>query len=144
MQKPENVFSNFLRTKGLKLTSPRKIILEAVFTTHEHFNVDAMYDLIRQTHSNVSRATIYRTMPLLVEAGLIKQSVRCQAKDYYEHIYGHSNHLHLICKVCGEIIEADSKEVEKAIEKIALKYNFSATEFDLAARGICSTCSEQE
>ena len=95
MQEHEQLFSEFLKTKGLKLTSPRKVILDTIFTYHQHFNVDALYEVIRKDHQNVSRATIYRTMPLLVESGLIKQSLRCQSKYHYEHIHGHEDHLHL-------------------------------------------------
>jgi len=124
MQEHEKLFSEFLKTKDLKLTSPRRIILDTIFTYHRHFNVDALYDVIRKDHKNVSRATIYRTMPLLVESGLIKQSLRCQSKDHYEHIHGHDDHLHFLCIKCGNIIEVGSKEIEKTLKKLAASQNF--------------------
>ena len=98
MKKEKELYRDFLKSKNLKLTKPRLIIMEAVFENHEHFNVDDLYEQIKKKHKNVSRATIYRTVPLLVESGLIKQSLRCESKDIYEHTYGHENHLHFICE----------------------------------------------
>ncbi len=134
------VFGKYLISKGLKLTKPRKIILDTVFATHKHFNVDELYDLIRKKHKDVSRATIYRTIPLLVDSGLIKQSLRCLAKDHYEHTYGHDRHLHLICEKCGKIIEVESREAENILNELAKKHNFHIKEFNVGARGICKKC----
>ena len=134
------VFEKYLVSKGLKLTKPRKIILDTVFATHEHFNVDGLYDQIRKKHKDVSRATIYRTIPLFIESGLIKQSLRCLAKDHYEHIYGHGRHLHLICEKCGKIIEVESKEAESILNKLAKKHNFNIKEFNIGAKGLCKKC----
>ena len=140
MEKENLVFEKYLLSKDLKLTKPRKIILNTVFATHEHFNVDELYDQIRKKHKNVSRATIYRTIPLLVEAGLIKQSLRCLAKDHYEHTFGHDRHLHLICEKCGKIIEVESKEAENILNKLAKIHNFNIKEFNVGAKGICKKC----
>ena len=143
MQEHEKIFGNFLKIKDLKLTKPRKIILDTVFATHEHFNVDELYDQIRKKHKDVSRATIYRTIPLLVESGLIKQSLRCLAKDHYEHTYGHGRHLHLICEKCGKIIEVESKEAERILNKLAKKHSFHIREFNIGAKGICNKCQKK-
>ena len=143
MQEHEKLFSDFLKTKGLKLTAPRRVILDIIFTYHRHFNVDALYDVIRKDHQNVSRATIYRTMPLLVESGLIKQSLRCQSKDHYEHIHGHEDHLHFLCIKCGDIIEVESSEIEKALKKLSAKKNFLINDYNLGAKGICEKCQEK-
>ena len=140
MKEHEKIFKEFLKTKGLKLTAPRRIILDTIFTYHRHFNVDALYDVIRKDHNNVSRATIYRTMPLLVESGLIKQSLRCQSKDHYEHIHGHEDHLHFLCIKCGNIIEVESGDIEKALNKLAEKKNFKISDYNLGAKGICQKC----
>ncbi len=140
MKKYDQVFEEYLRSRSLKLTRPRRIIVDAVFNNHDHFDVDTLYDFIRKETSDVSRATIYRTIPLLIEAGLVKQSLRCQAKDQYEHTYGHKHHLHLLCIECGEIIEAESDAVEKLLNKIARKQGFKIRDYELGAKGICSKC----
>lgn len=143
MKKYDAVFEDFLRTKSLKMTSPRKIILEAVFKTHNHFDVDSLYDIIREKHSNVSRATIYRTIPLLIEAGLVKQSLRCQAKDQYENTYGQKRHLHFLCIQCGKIIETESDEVEKLLADLAKIEKFVIKDYNLGAKGLCADCKKK-
>ena len=140
MKKEILVFEKYLVSKDLKLTKPRKIILDTVFATHEHFNVDGLYDQIRKKHKDVSRATIYRTIPLLIESGLIKQSLRCLAKDHYEHTYGHDRHLHFICEKCGKIIEVESKETESILNKLAKIHNFAIKEYNVGAKGLCKKC----
>lgn len=144
MEQELKIFKIFLQEHDLKLTKPRKIILEEVFQTHEHFNVDQLYDQIKQKHSNVSRATIYRTLPLLEEAQLIKNALRCEAKDHYEHIYGHEKHLHFICKNCGTIIEAEITAIEALLNKMADAKNFSIDEYNVGARGLCAKCKAKE
>jgi len=144
MQKELKIWHAFLQKKGLKLTRPREIILQEVFRTHEHFNVDELYDQIRQKHDNVSRATVYRTIPLLIEADLIKNTLRCSAKDHYEHIYGHARHLHLLCNKCGAIIEAEISEIEQKLFEIAAQENFKIEDFNVGARGICAACTQKD
>lgn len=144
MEKELQIFHEFLQAKGLKLTKPREIILEEVFLTHKHFNVDELYDQIREKHDNVSRATVYRTIPLLVEANLIKNALRCAAKDHYEHIYGHAKHLHFICNKCGKIMEEEISEMESALRKLAAKHNFQIEEFNIGAKGLCAQCRKDK
>ena len=143
MKDYEVIFREFLKEKNLKLTKPRKIILEEVFKNHEHFNVDSLYDQIRKKHKDVSRATIYRTMPLLIESGLLKQSLRCQSKDHYEHIHGSSSHLHFLCIKCGKIFEAQNQDIEDKIRKLAEKIDFNIKEFNIGAKGICKDCQSK-
>ncbi|MCD4819496.1 MAG: transcriptional repressor [Candidatus Cloacimonetes bacterium] len=140
MRKIEIMFENYLIKKDLKFTKPRKIILESVLKNKGHFNVDSLYDKIRQKHKNVSRATIYRTMPLLIEAGLVKQALRCQAKDHYENIFGQPSHLHFICTKCGKIIEVRSEEIENILNEIAFTEEFSIKEYNMGAKGLCKKC----
>ena len=144
MEQELKIFKDYLQKHELKLTKPRQIILEEVFNTHKHFNVDQLYDQIKGKHTNVSRATIYRTLPLLEEANLIKNALRCEAKDHYEHIYGHEKHLHLICKKCGTIIEAEITDIEALLNKIADAKKFSIDEYNVGARGLCAKCKAKE
>ncbi|KQC06445.1 MAG: hypothetical protein APR54_01665 [Candidatus Cloacimonas sp. SDB] len=140
MKSYEKVFVDFLKRNNLKLTHPRSIILQAVFRNHDHFDIETLYDQIRVEHKNVSRATIYRTIPLLVEAGLIKNPLRQESKDRYEYIYGHRDHLHLVCSKCSKIIEAGSKQIEKLLAEIAQKHDFRIEEYNLVVSGICKKC----
>jgi Fur family ferric uptake transcriptional regulator len=141
MKAYEKIFIERLKAKGLKLTKPRNLILEEVFKTHAHFNVDDLYDAIRRKQTNVSKPTVYRTIPLLLEAGLIKKSFTRNDKDYFEHIFGHKEHLHFICQKCGKVIELESKELEAKLSELAEERHFHIVDKNILIKGICSECS---
>ncbi len=140
MQEHENIFEAFLAEKGLKFTLPRKLILDTVFGLHEHFDAEQLYDLIHRVSKEVSRATVYRTLPLLVEAGLIQRSVRSESRDTFEHIWGHPRHAHWVCKVCGSVHETDMQDAVRILQAKARAQNFSLTEINLTLTGICWKC----
>jgi Fur family transcriptional regulator, ferric uptake regulator len=140
MQNHEHMFEAFLVKKELKFTLPRKLILSTVFALHEHFDAEQLYDEVRKASRNVSRATVYRTIPLLVEAGLIQKSVRNEARDTYEHIYGHPRHAHWVCRECGGVLETDMQEICKQLQKRAAVQNFEIAEISLEIKGLCWKC----
>ncbi len=140
MKTYKKVFYELLKQKGLKLTQPRNAILEAVFHTHSHFNVDELYDILRKDKKEVSRPTVYRTIPLLLEAGLIKKSFTKNDKENYEHIYGHHEHIHFICLKCGAVIELENEELQKKLDELASNQNFKIKEKNVLVKGICSKC----
>lgn len=136
----KEVFTRYLNSQGLRLTTSRELILEAVFATHSHFDVEKLYESLKEDKKKVSRATIYRTIPYLLNAGLIRKSFCDDQREEYEHIYGHPNHLHLQCVICGRIVEQSDKEIEAAIEKIAKHHVFTIRDYSLGIKGLCSLC----
>ncbi len=144
MQEHEKIFVDYLKSRDLKLTRSRRIILNTVFELHEHFDVEQLYDHIKGIASDVSRATIYRTLPLLIESGLIQQSVRNASRDVFEHIYGHPKHLHWICNRCGNVIETDMSELMPLIKRGARQLKFQSEDFKFNIRGTCWKCQTAE
>lgn len=140
MQEHENIFEAFLAERGLKFTQPRRLILDTIFGLHEHFDIEQLYDLIHRVSREVSRATVYRTIPLLVEAGLIQRSVRSESRDTYEHTWGHPRHAHWVCKVCGAVTETDMQDILKLLHSKAKAQNFRPEEISLVVNGICWKC----
>lgn len=143
MQQHEIIFEEFLEMKGLKFTRSRRVILATVFRLHKHFDVEQLYDIIRNTSKNVSRATVYRTIPLLVEAGLIQRSVRSEARDTYEHIFGHPKHAHWVCNICGAVIETDMTGANKLMQNMAKAQSFAIDDISLIISGICKKCQRK-
>jgi Fur family ferric uptake transcriptional regulator len=94
------IFREFLRKKGMRYTPEREIIIKEIFATHDHFDVDSLYISIRKKKGRVSKASIYRLIPLLIEANLIDEVFFDGGQMYYEHIYGHEHHCHLRCIKC--------------------------------------------
>ncbi len=144
MQDHELKFRAYLATKGLKLTTPRKHILDAVFGLHEHFNAEELYNRIKLITNDVSIATIYRTIPLLVDAGLVQQALRSSGRDRYEHIYGHPKHIHWLCKACGAIVETDLNTLMGAVREQASLMGFRVQETEISIMGLCWKCIDNE
>jgi Fur family transcriptional regulator, ferric uptake regulator len=140
----KEIFRNYLLEKGLKLTRSRLAILDMVFDTHSHFDAEDLYQMIRTKDKNVSRATVYRTIPHLTDSGLVRKSMRQEGKDYYEHVFGHPDHLHLICTKCGKIIEQTDRKLEAAIKKIATNNGFEYREYLLSIKGLCPLCHNSD
>ena len=136
---PENKFRSYLKSKGLKFTPERKAILKKIFSLHEHFDVEKLYEKLDK---RISRATIYRTLSLLVKSKLVEELFRCQDKVSYERIFGHKHHDHMLCINCGKIIEFREEKIEKLQEAVCKKYGFTSVEHKLSIRGYCRECSK--
>lgn len=135
-------FREHLQKKGMKFTPERKTILNEVFSLHSHFDVEKLYERLRRYAKNISMATIYRTLPLLVESGLIKEIFRLEGKISYEHIFGHRHHDHMVCIRCEGVIEFQEEKIEQLQDKICEKHQFMPLEHRLGIRGYCKKCSK--
>jgi len=137
----EEVFRDFLQARGLKLTRERKVILEEVFKQHDHFDIDEFYLKVRQKGLKVSKASIYRTLPLLLECGLVDEVKTTERQAFYEHIHGRKHHDHLICLSCGKVIEFYSPAIERLQEEICKKRRFKSLRHVLEIQGHCKDCA---
>lgn len=135
-----DVFHDYLRKNRLKFTHERKAILEGIFSLHKHFDADELYEKLHYRHKRISRASIYRTLPLLVRSGLIKETLRCLGRSSYEHIFGHRHHDHLVCLKCGKVIEFSNDKIEELQNTVCKKYHFQPIEHRLGIRGYCKEC----
>lgn len=138
------IFEQFLLRKGLKLTTPRREILDAVFNLHEHFDAEQLHASLKDLKRRISLATIYRTLPLLAEAGLIQHSLRSSSRDVFEHIYGHPRHIHWICSRCGWVQETPLDGLNKSLQQEASNLKFRLDEVNIQVRGLCWKCRENE
>src|SRR5712672_3769114 len=116
--RPEEKFREFLEIRGEKLTSPRRILVRHIFDSHKHFDADELVADLRSAGRRVSRATVYRTLRLLVEAGLLRE-LRLTNRSAYEHDYGYPSHDHLHCTECNTIVEFRNEEIQKLREAIS-------------------------
>ena len=144
MNDPEQRFVEFLRAKGHTFTPERRTILREIFSSHEHFTVETLFDKLKERGERISLATIYRLIPLLEESGMIRRAMSCEGHVTYEHLFGHKPHHHLICVKCGKIVEFREEKIETLLNLVCGKYEFSPFEYRLGVRGICSACREEE
>lgn len=137
------IFKEFLEKKGLKFTKERLAVLKEVFSIHSHFDPDDILIKMRKKGIRVSKASIYRTLPLLLECGLVEQVERVDKHAHYEHTFGHGHHDHLICIKCGKVIALYSKKLERLQERLCKKENFKNITHTLEIKGYCSKCNSK-
>ena len=143
IKKVEKIFNNYLQQMKLKYTQERKTILKEVFSIHNHFEADELYLRLRQKNDNrISRATVYRTLPLLEESGLIRRVVFIDKHTHYENVYGHKHHEHLICLKCGRVIEFYKKSLEDKLEDVARENEFVHISHKMEIMGYCRSCQK--
>src|SRR5436309_7796514 len=114
-EQPEDKFREFLEIRGEKLTEPRRILVRHIFDSHKHFDADELVADLRGAGRKVSRATVYRTLRLLVEAGLLRE-LRLTNRTAYEHDYGYPSHDHLHCTQCDRVVEFNDDEIRRIRE----------------------------
>lgn len=140
-------FDAYLRKRKLKLTAQRQQILDFVFSTHDHFTAEGLLRWMQDGAggsggAQVSRATVYRTLGLLVEGGFIGSIENGRGEVMYEHLLGHEHHDHIHCTECGRIVEFHNEEIERLQERVAREHGFVLTNHSLRLEGLCSSCSE--
>jgi Fur family transcriptional regulator, ferric uptake regulator len=131
-------FINFLTKKNLRLTSQRQAIIESVFSTDKHFTAEELLEWSRNRDRSVSRATVYRTLPLLTESGLVREMDFGKDYKFYDPNYAeHPNHNHIICQDCEKIVEFESDKIAKLEDEISHKLGFSVKSQRLQITGNC-------
>lgn len=116
----------FLAGKGLRRTIQREAIIEAAFSTKEHFSAEELLVLARAIETSVSRATVYRTLPLLVESGFLRElDLGGDVTVYDPNFIDHPTHNHLICVDCHKIIEFEDVNMELLENCITRRLGFS-------------------
>lgn len=138
---PEQRFSDYLQSRGMRHTEQRRGLLEVVFSQHEHFDADQLIDRLpgKGKPGYVSRPTVYRTLAEFVDAGLLKK-FQLEGRSVYEHDYGYPQHDHLYCTKCEKLIEFQNDELTKLRVEIARNHNFQVQSHRLIINGICEEC----
>jgi len=127
-----------LRAGGYRVTPQRQLVLEAVARL-EHATPEEIYAQVRQTASGVNVSTIYRTLELLEQLGLVKHShIHHGAPSY--HLTEHAQHVHLICRQCEQVTEVDQATVRPLVEALEQSQGFLTDVGHLTVFGICSAC----
>ncbi|AGB41935.1 Fe2+/Zn2+ uptake regulation protein [Halobacteroides halobius DSM 5150] len=133
---------SLLATKNYKLTSQRKLILQILLDHQgEHLSAEDIYQIVKQEDSGIGLATVYRTLELFSDLGIIQQLNFDEDRRRYE--LGTNNdehHHHLVCEECGRVIEFNDEILEAFEDDLADKHNFKITQHRIKFYGRCKEC----
>lgn len=134
---PREKFKQYLTDCHLRKTPERFAILEKAITLPGHFGVDMLYDCMDSSGYHVSRATVYSTLNLLVDCGLLNRHIFGLRKTLYEVAVG--SHLHLVCSSCGKIREIEEDDNAERLDHVELG-DFTPTYSSTTIYGFCGDC----
>lgn len=141
-EKAKEIFKEYIETKGKKLrkTPERFAILDEIYSLDEHFDVDSLYISMKNKNYRVSRATIYNTIELLLETKLVIQHSFNKNHALYERAYKYKQHDHLVCNICGKVIEFCDPRIQQIQSSISESMNFEIQSHSLYFYGVCKDC----
>ncbi len=132
-----------LRGLGYRLTPQRLMIVEAVLGSDEHVFADEIFQTVRHRYPHINISTVYRTLELLKDLGLITVTDLGEGKVCY-HWAEKGRHHHLVCQACGELLGLDDSVLDSLEETLLQRYGFQAKLSHLAIFGLCRQCREKE
>ena len=130
-----------LRPAGTKRSSKRDLIVNAFLKQEGHLSADDLVALIKREDHRISRATVYRTLQWMEEAGIARKVDFGEGRFRFEHSYRHPRHFHLICKTCNRSYEFLSSDIEALVEEVAAARAFTARQSVVQIYGTCDACS---
>jgi len=130
-----------LREQGYRLTPQRLMILSAIHGSDHHISAEEIYEHVCAKYPNVNISTVYRTLELLKELGLVTETDLGGSKFRY-HSVEKGHHHHLICRKCGRIFELDESVLKPVEGTILRKYGFKSDLSHLAVFGNCIECQK--
>ncbi len=131
------IFTDFLKKGSYRITAERFEVLEYAFKQTQHFSADELFLAMKNDGSNISRATVYNTLELLVSCGLLQKHNFMGKESRYEKSLGVSEHDHLICLNCGKITEFENNEIIKIQERICNEFGFIPVNHSFHIYGYC-------
>jgi Fur family ferric uptake transcriptional regulator len=129
-----------LKPAGGKRSNKREQIVNVFLRQEGHLSADDLVDLIRKEDHRISRATVYRTLQWMVDAGIARKVDFGEGRFRFEHSYRQPRHFHLICKTCSRSFEFLSSDIESLVEEVASARGFSASQSVVQIYGTCEEC----
>ena len=136
-----DIFKDFLKQHSLRWTPQRKSILKVFLEQKGHVPIDDLHKKIHAEDPTIGIATLYRTMKLLMDAGLAEMHT-FNEKTTYERLYKVRHHDHLICKVCGKTVEFEHPLIEKYQLEVCELYGFALKSHRMELFGVCNECQK--
>ena len=129
--------------QGHPLTNQRRLLLELLRDAEGHIDAKELYRRASARDESISPATVYRSLNLFKELGLVNEMRLGQVRCYYE-IKQSPEHQHLVCQGCGKVIEFQNPHFQKLIKSVRSEHGFNVTKAELYLEGYCLECEEKE
>ena len=142
MSELQDHLRDVFRAAGRRLTSQRRLILAVVEESDEHLDAEALYDRAKILDPNISLATVYRTLTVLKEMGLVEEHRLGEGHGHYESVRS-GPHYHFTCLDCGKVIEFDTPLVARIQRELSERDGVSIIGTHLHLSGYCAECQEQ-
>lgn len=133
----KEAFVDWLRSRGQRVTRERLALLDEIFACHEHLDADSLLAAMQRRGVKISRATVYRNLQLLVDAGAVRKTRLAGDRFVFEHVHRGQSHDHLVCEECGRIVEFVSPAVRAMLGEVARAHGFAASRHALQLFGRC-------
>ena len=137
-----HILRSYLKTKGLKQTAQRDLILEIFLKCDGHILIDELFEKVRKEDSSIGIATIYRSVNIFKECGLVNEQLLPNGKKVIEKLYQKAHHDHLLCNQCGKLEEFEHPLIEKYQEDVAQEHGFKLESHRMILYGICRDCTK--
>ena len=135
-----DLFTEFLKQKRLKLTQQRMDILQKLLSIQDHVNAEELFHQVRKDNPSIGYSTVYRTLKLLSECGIVTENHFGDRITRYESSFNKAHHDHIVCVKCSEIYEFENEEIEKLQKEVAKNLGFKMLDHKLEIYGICKQC----
>jgi Fur family ferric uptake transcriptional regulator len=143
-QRAQKLFIQYLRENNLKVTQERLALLDEIFATGEHLDADELLARMKAKQRKVSRATVYRTLDLLVQCGLVRKSRLGREHYFYEKMEPGGGHHHMVCTATGKIIEFWDAELDERLRRICQEHQFRPSFISIQIQGLSDEGQKME
>lgn len=136
---PESQLVEAIQTHGGRLTRQRRLIFEVLEESQEHLDAEALYERAKDRDPNISLATVYRSLAMLKEYGLVEEHRLGENHGHFETIQD-SPHYHFTCMECGQVLELKDEQVETYLRELCEADGLLITQINLNIAGLCADC----
>ncbi len=130
----------YMAKRGLRSTEQRRLIIDTFFDSPEHITIDQLLERVREQDARIGYATVYRTLKMLVDGGIVHERKFGDGFTRYELADEDAHHDHLICLECGRITEFEEPQIEELQERIASRHGFQVQHHKHELYGVCAEC----
>jgi Fur family ferric uptake transcriptional regulator len=131
---------SFLRARGLRMTGEREALVRAALGRRRHFTLEELVEEAVRSDTRASRATVYRGLPILIEAGILQPVLVSDEPRRFELAFGRRHHDHLLCRRCGRVVEFRSRAIEELQTNVAARHGYRLTSHVHELIGDCAEC----